>query len=334
MKRFVLHRILQAIPLMIAITLVIFIIIDAMPGNELISYINSLPEGSPRPSPEQISQMQEVLQYNRPWHIRYFEWFTNALRGDFGTSLYYRRPASDIVGILIWRTFMLNFTSMVFTFLLAIPIGVRSAAKRNSLFDNFFSTTTLIAISLPAFFIGIYLMRLLAVNVSWIPPTGMRSIIYIIKGYPNKLVEVLDVMRHMILPVLTLTLVGVGSVSRFIRNAVVDVINQDYIRTARSKGLKERTVIYKHALRNALIPIISLVGVMIPTLFVGNIFVEAVFSWPGIGLEFLYAVFRRDTSMLSLLILIFALASVFGNFLADLLYGIADPKMNAEMEDE
>ena len=334
MRRFILHRILQAIPLLIAITLVIFLIIDAMPGNELIAYINSLPEGSPRPSPEQIAQMQEVLQYNRPWHVRYFEWITGALRGDFGTSLYYRRPAGDIVGILIWRTFMLNFTAMVLTFLLAIPIGVRSAAKRNSLFDNFFSTTTLIAISLPAFFIGIYLMRLLAVNISWIPPTGMRSIIYIIKGYPSKLVEILDVMRHMILPVLTLTLVGVGSVSRYVRNSVVDGINQDYIRTARSKGLKERTVIYKHAFRNALIPIISLVGVMIPTLFVGNIFVEAVFAWPGIGLEFLYAVFRRDTSMLSLLILIFALAAVFGNFLADILYGLADPKMNAEMEGE
>jgi peptide/nickel transport system permease protein len=173
-------------------------------------------------------------------------------------------------------------------------------------------------------------MRLLAVNISWIPATGMRSVPYLIKGYPSKLVEVLDVLRHMILPVLTLTIAGIGTVSRFVRNAVVDVINQDYVRTARSKGLTERTVIYKHAFRNAFIPVISLIGVMIPTLFVGNIFVEAVFVWPGIGLEFLYAVFRRDTAMLSLLILFFSLASVLGNFLADVLYGVFDPRLKIE----
>lgn len=301
-----------------------------MPGNELLAYINSLPEGEPRPSREQIEQMMKVLKYDTPWFERYFVWISNALKGDFGVSLYYRRPALEIVNTLIWRTFMLNGTALVFTFLFAIPIGVRSAAKQNSFFDNFFSTTTLILISLPAFFIGIYLMRLLAVNVSWIPATGMRSVPYIIKGYPSKSAEILDIIRHMLLPVLTLTVAGVGTVSRFVRNAVVDVINNDYIRTAKSKGLTERTVIYKHAFRNALIPVISLIGVMIPTLFVGNIFVEAVFVWPGIGLEFLYSVFRRDTAMLSLLILFFSFASVLGNFLADILYGVFDPRLKAE----
>ncbi len=330
MKKFVLYRILQTIPLLIAISMIVFLIIDAMPGNDLIAYINGLPEGEPRPSREQIAQMMEVMQYNRPWHIRYFDWITDALKGDFGISLHYRRPASEIVNTLIWRTFMLNSVSLLMTFLVAIPIGVRSAAKQNSFFDNFFSTTTLVFISIPAFFIGIYLMRLLAVNISWIPATGMRSVPYLIKGYPSKLVEVLDVLRHMILPVLTLTIAGIGTVSRFVRNAVVDVINQDYVRTARSKGLTERTVIYKHAFRNAFIPVISLIGVMIPTLFVGNIFVEAVFVWPGIGLEFLYAVFRRDTAMLSLLILFFSLASVLGNFLADVLYGVFDPRLKIE----
>lgn len=330
MKKYIFTRMLHTIPMLIAISLIVFIIIDAMPGNDLIAYINSLPEGEPRPTRDQIAQMMEVMQYNRPWHIRYIDWITDAIKGDFGTSLYYRRPAAEVVNTLIWRTFLLNSVSLLFTFLLAIPIGVRSAAKQNSFFDNFVSTTTLIFISVPAFFIGIYLMRLLAVNVSWIPATGMRSISYLIKGYPSKVVEILDVLRHMVLPVLTLTIAGVGVVSRFIRNAVVDVINQDYVRTARSKGLTERTVIYRHAFRNAFIPVISLIGVMIPTLFVGNIFVEAVFVWPGIGLEFLYAVFRRDTPMLSLMILFFSLASVIGNLLADVLYGVFDPRLKIE----
>lgn len=245
-------------------------------------------------------------------------------------SLHYRRPAAELVGIFIWRTFMINSVAMFFIFLLAIPIGVRAAAHKNGWFDKTFSTAALIIISLPAFFVGLYLMRLFAVDFGILPPTGMRSVVSVVKGYASKADEVKDIIRHMILPAMTLTLVGVGTVSRYVRNAVIEVVNLDYIRTARSKGLTERVVIYRHAFRNAFIPIISLLGVMIPSLFVGNIFVEAIFSWPGIGLEFLYAVYRRDAAMLTVIILIFSVASVFGNLLADILYGIADPRIKVE----
>ena len=330
MFKFILRRILHTIPLLIAVTLVVFILVDAMPGDELTAYINTIPEGSPRPSQEQLMQMKKVLELDKPWHIRYIQWVSKAVKGDFGISLTYRRPALEVVNILIWRTFMINSIALVLTFLLAIPIGVRSAAKKNGLFDRFFSTTTLIFISLPSFFVGLYLMRLLAVDLALVPATGMHSVISLVKGYDSKMAEIKDVMHHMILPVLTLTVVGVGTVSRYVRNAVVDVINQDYIRTARSKGLTERLVIYKHAFRNAWIPIISLVGVMIPTLFVGNIFVEAIFAWPGIGLEFLYSVFRRDGAMITSIILFFSIASVLGSLLADLLYGVADPRIKTE----
>ncbi len=330
MIRFILKRVAHAVPLLVAITLVIFILVDAMPGNELTAYLGSFPEDAPRPSQEQIRQMMEVLQYNRPWHQRYFQWLGDALQGDFGTSLHYRRPVSDIVGTLIWRTFFLNLIALIMTFIIAIPIGVRTASRKGGIIDQFFTLAGLILVSVPSFFIGIYLMRLLAVNVSWIPPTGMRSIIGIVKGYPSKTAELLDIARHTLLPALTLTLVGFGSVARFVRNAVVDVINQDYIRTAKSKGLSQRIVLYRHAFRNALVPVISLLGVMIPSLFVGNIFVEAVFNWPGIGLEFIESVYRRDAAMISFIILFFSVATILGNLVADILYGVVDPRIHVE----
>ena len=330
MIKFVIRRILHTIPLLILVSLVIFILVDAMPGDALSAYMNTLPEGTPRPSYEQMMQMRKVLNLDTPWYMRYIDWVSKAMRGDFGMSLHYRRPAIELINIFIWRTFMINSVAMFFIFLLAIPIGVRSAAKKNGLFDKTFSTAALVFISLPSFFIGLYLMRLFAVDFGILPPTGMRSVISVVKGYATKADEVKDIVRHMILPVMTLTIVGVGTVSRYVRNAVIEVVNLDYIRTARSKGLTERVVIYRHAFRNAFLPIISLLGVMIPTLFVGNIFVEAIFSWPGIGLEFLYAVYRRDTAMLTVIILIFSVASVFGNLLADILYGIADPRIKVE----
>ena len=330
MLKTIIKRIIYSIPLLFMITLVLFILVDAMPGNELTAYLGTLPEGQPMPSQEAIAKMMDILQFNKPWHIRYFNWLTDCLRGDFGTSLHYRRPVSDIVNTLIWRTFYLNSIALIVTFSVAIPIGVRSASKKGQWLDTIFTLIGLILISVPSFFIGIYLMRLLAVNVSWIPPTGMRSIIGIVRGYPTKSAELLDIARHTLLPVLTLTLVGFGSVARYIRNAVVEIINQDYIRTARSKGLTERVVLYRHAFRNAWIPIISLLGVMLPSLFIGNIFVEAVFSWPGIGLEFIEAVYRRDSAMISFIILFFSVATVIGNLFADILYTLADPRIKME----
>lgn len=330
MLKFIGRRILHTIPLIIAITLVVFILVDAMPGDEMTAYINSLPEGSPRPTHEQYQQIRRVLELDRPWHQRYFDWLGDAAKGDFGTSFYYKRPAIEVVNNLIWHTFMINAIAMFLVFLIAIPLGVRAAAKKNGLFDRVVSTTTLIFVSLPSFFIGLYLMRLFAVDFGLFPATGMHSVISLVKGYATKIDEIKDVLMHMALPVMTLTVIGIGTVSRYVRNAVIEVINQDYIRTARSKGLTERLVIYRHAFRNAWIPIISLLGVMLPTLFVGNIFVEAIFAWPGIGLEFLYAVYRRDGAMITVIILFFSVASVAGNLMADILYGVADPRIKIE----
>lgn len=327
MLQYILKRLLHTIPLLLAMTLTIFILIDAMPGNELTSMVNSLPEGTPRPTYDQMQQMMATLQYDKPWHLRYFTWLNDSLHGDFGTSLYYRKPAQEVLGTIIWRTFSLNGIALCLIFAFAVPLGVRSAVWKGSPFDQLVSLVSLVLLSIPSFFIGLYLMRLLAVNIDWLPATGMHSVKYLVKGYPSLYIEILDVASHMVIPSLTLALAGFGIVTRFIRNAVIDVINQDYVRTAKSKGLTERVVIYRHAFRNAWIPIISLLGMMIPQLFIGNIFVEAVFSWPGIGLEFLYAVFRRDTAIISLILLFFSCASVFGSIIADVLYGFADPRI-------
>lgn len=279
MLKYVGKRLLHLIPVIIIISIVIFGVVELMPGDPVNAYLGI---GS-NTTPEQQQQIRERLGLDKGPVARYFNWLKRTVTGDFGRSLKFRKPVKEVIGTYIWNSFSINVVAMVFAFAIAIPVGIRSAVRKYGLFDNFWTVFSLLGVSMPSFFFALILIFFVAVPVSWIPLNGMRTAVLAAKGYASKWAEIKDVLVHMILPVTVLTISSLASLTRYVRNSVIEVINQDYIRTARSKGLSEKVVIYKHAFRNALLPIVTLLGLWIPGLFGGSLILETVFIWPGIG---------------------------------------------------
>lgn len=330
MLKYIARRLLHLIPVLIIITIVIFGIVQLMPGDPVNAYLG---QGS-QTTPEQQQQLRAQLGLDQPLHIQYFKWLGRVITGDFGKSLKYRKPVKDVIGTYIWNSFYLNVIAMVVAFAIAIPVGIKSAVKKYGLFDNFWTVFSLTGVSMPSFFFALLLIFFIAVpSINWpftFPLNGMRTVIMAVKGYPSKLAEILDVLKHMILPATVLTISSLASLTRYVRNSVIEVINQDYIRTARSKGLTEKVVIYKHAFRNALLPIVTLLGLYIPGLFGGSILLETVFIWPGIGNILFTSINDRDYSMLMAANVFYAVLTLAGNLLADISYALVDPRIKVQ----
>ena len=323
MIKYIGKRLLNIIPVFIIISMVIFWIINQMPGDPVDAYLG---EGS-QVSEEQQQQIKAQLGLDKPLPIQYLNWLQRVLTGDFGSSLIYRKPVSDIIGTYIWNTFLLNFAGIAVAFLISIPIGIKSAVKKYGAFDNFWTIFSLIGVSMPSFFFALLLIFLVAANVDWIPLNGMRTPLLNAMGYESTWHEIRDIAVHMILPVIVITLTSLASLTRYVRNAVIEAINQDYIRTARSKGLREKVVIYRHGFRNALLPIITLLGAYIPSLFGGAMILETVFMWPGIGNILFASIMNRDFSLVMAANVFYAVLMIFGNLLADISYALADPRI-------
>lgn len=326
MLKYILRRVLHLIPVIIIISIVIFGIVELMPGDPVNAYLG-VGSGA---TVEQQQQIRAKFGLDQPAHIRYFKWLGRTVQGDFGRSIKYRKDVKDVIGIYIWNSFYLNIVAMVFAFAIAIPVGIKSAVKKYGFFDNFWTVFSLTGVSMPSFFFALLLIYFVAVPIKWIPLNGMRTVILAVKGYPSKWAEILDVLKHMLLPVTVLTISSLASLTRYVRNSVIEVINQDYIRTARSKGLKEKVVIYKHAFRNALLPIVTLLGMYIPGLFGGSILLETVFIWPGIGNILFTSIGDRDYSMLMAANIFYAVLMLAGNLLADISYALVDPRVKVE----
>lgn len=326
MLKYILRRVLHLIPVIIIISIVIFGIVELMPGDPVNAYLG-VGSGA---TVEQQQQIRAKFGLDQPAHIRYFKWLGRTVTGDFGRSIKYRKDVKDVIGIYIWNSFYLNIVAMVFAFAIAIPVGIKSAVKKYGYFDNFWTVFSLTGVSMPSFFFALLLIYFVAVPIKWIPLNGMRTVILAVKGYPSKWAEILDVLKHMLLPVTVLTISSLASLTRYVRNSVIEVINQDYIRTARSKGLKEKVVIYKHAFRNALLPIVTLLGMYIPGLFGGSILLETVFIWPGIGNILFTSIGDRDYSMLMAANVFYAVLMLAGNLLADISYALVDPRVKVE----
>lgn len=326
MLKYIGRRLLHLIPVLIIISIVIFVIIEQMPGDPVNAYLG---EGSAL-TVEQMQMMRSKLGLDQPAPIRYLKWLGRTLTGDFGTSLKYRKPVNEVIGQFIWNSFILNVVAMVFAFAIAIPVGIKSAVKKYGAFDNFWTVFSLTGVSMPSFFFALLLIFFIAVPIKWVPLNGMRTVMLAAKGYPSKWAEIADILKHMILPVTVLTISSLASLTRYVRNSVVEVINQDYIRTARSKGLSEKVVIYKHAFRNALLPIVTLLGMYLPGLFGGSILLETVFIWPGIGNILFKSIGDRDFSMLMAANVFYAILTVTGNLLADVSYALVDPRVKVE----
>jgi peptide/nickel transport system permease protein len=317
MKQYIIRRLLQMIPVLFGITVFIFFLFKLAPGDPISTVIGR------GVSAETKAEIREQMGLNKPIITQYGIWLGKAVRGDLGESSYFKQPVGRVMNDYIWNSFLLAVFSYLFAILLSIPIGVISATRQYSAFDSFFTVIAFIGISIPAFFFGLLLIKWFAVDMRILPVSGMRTAGSELKGAA----DLIDVAKHMLLPLIVLTFGTVAVFMRYIRSSMLEVIRQDYIRTARAKGLKEKVVIYKHALRNAMIPVITLLGLSLSGLFAGAIITESIFLWPGIGPVQLLAVSNRDYNLLMGYNLLIAVLTLFGNLLADIIYAIVDPRI-------
>ena len=297
--------------------MITFGIMQLAPGNPLTMLI------SPDIPPEEVARAEERLGLNDPIYVQYFRWLTEMFRGNFGYTMAGGRSISQEIVNRFPATFTLSVTSMLITFSLAIPLGVISALKRGSFIDRLMTTFTFTGVSMPGFFLGLGLIFIFAVNLGWFPTSGMGTIGRGLSGWA----AISDRMRYLVLPAFTLAIPSLASVVRFTRSSMLDVLSEDYIRTARSKGLRERVIIYKHGLRNALIPVITILGGYLPFLFSGAYIVEQVFSWPGMGRLGIQAIYYREYGVIMALNVVTSALVLTGNLMADIMYAVVDPRI-------
>ncbi|MEF3353686.1 ABC transporter permease [Paenibacillus sp. GYB006] len=317
MKQYIIRRLLQMIPTMIGITILVFAITALVPGDYITSQQN------PNMTAEKAQQLKEIYGLDKDPVQRYFIWVGNMLTGNMGDSLQHKRPVTDVIGDYVWNSFLIAFFSMMFSWIIAIVAGVFSAKFQYSLFDKLMTLFVFLCMSLPSFFIGLVLIKFMAVDWGLFPVGGMTT-----AGQAGSTWNyIVDVADHMFLPVLVLTMLSTGSLTRYFRTSMLEVIRQDYIRTARAKGLKERTVIFKHALRNAMLPAITLMGFELPALFSGAIILEKIFVWPGVGQVYLESITMRDYPFMLGFTIFLAALTLIGTLISDVLYGVADPRI-------
>ncbi len=307
------RRFLQAVPLLVGISLVAFLIVHMAPGDPATAFLD------PNLSIEEMKAQRERLGLNDPFHVQYFRWVSRLAQGDFGTSFANGQPVLERILERMPATLELSIFALLVTFIIAIPIGVISSIRQYSSLDYGATVFAFLGLSIPNYVFGLGLLLVFAVWLGWLPLFGRTPSV----GSITLMVR----LKHLILPVLTLSLSGTASITRYMRGSMLEVVRQDYIRTARAKGLAERRVIYRHALRNALLPIITIVGLSLPGLITGAVLTESVFAWPGMGRLAVQSVFNRDYPTVLGLNMMVAVLVVVGNLVADLMYGVADPRI-------
>lgn len=318
MIRYIIKRLINLIPVMIIISMILFGLSKAMPGDPIEMM---LPQNIQ--SETQKEEMRKVLRerYNMNGSIpeQYVGWVKRVGAGELGHSLRYQRPVTDVLKSPLKNTFILNIGVTLISFTLSLIIGIKSAVRRGSFYDKFWQVFSLAGISLPTFFIGMILIFLFAINLGWLPAGGMP-----IRGTFTEWIQ------HLTLPTITLVIGSLASTSRYVRNSMIDALSQDYIRTARAKGLSESKVIYSHAFRNALIPVVTVAAWQIVGLFGGAAVTESMFSYHGIGKYFIDSILHQDYNVVMALNMLYAVLTVAGNLLMDIGYSIVDPRVRLE----
>lgn len=315
MGKYILKRILIAIPVLIGITIIDYTIM-CMAGSPL-----AMLQG-PRVSEAAIEAKEIALGLDKPVYVQYFLWLKQLLHGNMGYSIKSFQPVSDLIGSHIWPTLLLMGVSLIASLILAIPAGIYSAIHQYSKGDYTVVTLSFLGSSVPGFFLSLLLIYLFTVRLGWLPSSGMTTL-----GADG---GAADVAKHMVMPVIVLAFSMAGSNIRYIRSAVLEILQQDYLRTAKAKGIGHFKVICKHALRNALIPIITVIGMEIPVLFGGAVIIEQIFSWPGLGLMTMSAISGRDYPVIMGVCLLSAVVVLIGNLVTDILYALADPTIQLD----
>jgi peptide/nickel transport system permease protein len=319
MYKYIIRRVLVFIPMLFALTIIVFGLAMAAPGDALTG--QSLAD--PTVDPEVYEKQREALGLNDPVPVQYWNWLTSMAQGDFGNSLVYNgRSVAELIEERLANTVYLGLFSLAITIAVAIPIGIYSARKPYSLLDYAATGFGFLGLAIPNFFFGLIAIYVLAINLGWFPAQGTLSGPSV-AGFD----AFYDRIHHMILPGITLGLAGTATYMRYMRSEVIDVLGSDYIRTAKAKGMSDSNVLYKHTLRNALIPIITLMGFEIGVLLSGAVITEQVFQYPGIGTLFISSVTNRDFPVVMAITLILGLLILIGNLIADILYSIVDPRI-------
>ncbi|MEG1610600.1 MAG: ABC transporter permease [Bilophila sp.] len=305
------------------ITIVSFVVIHLAPGSptDLQTTLNPLAGEAAR------ARLETLYGIDRPLHVQYFDWLSRVVQLDFGNSMSSdARPVMDKITERLPLTIGINVVSLVLTLLIAIPIGVLSAWKQGSIFDRGMTILVFLGFAMPGFWLALLLMLYMGLEHQWLPLSGLMSLDYASLSLWGKGV---DIARHLVLPITVITVGSVAGMSRFMRSSMLEVLRQDYILTARAKGLPVRIVIFRHALRNALLPVITLLGLSVPGLIGGSVIIETIFALPGLGQLFYTAVMARDYPLIMGNLVLGAVLTLLGNMLADLGYGLADPRIRA-----
>lgn len=314
MLKYTLKRLLQLIPTLLIVVLIIFVITRVVPGNPAAVMLG------PQASVQDVEKLEEELGLNNSIWTQMLDYLKGLLKGDLGKSYYYNEPVVDIISERFPNTLLLSVFSMFLSLLIGIPAGVISATKQYSKFDYITMVLALIGISMPVFWLGLMLVLVFSVKLGWLPSVGIGEAGFI------------DELKHIILPGLSLAIISAGVFARFTRSSMLDIIKEDYIKTARAKGLREKIVIWKHAFKNALPPIITIIGIQFSSLLSGAILTETIFSWPGMGKLIVDSIEKRDYSLVQGGVLFVAFVYVVINLIVDISYALLNPKVRAEFE--
>lgn len=303
--------------MLLLLTVIIFGLAKAAPGDPFTANID------PSVDPEVYEQQREKFGLNDPLPVQYINWLGSFVTGDFGESIHYKgRSVKDIIGERIVNTVYLSMFALGITILFAIPIGLYSAKKPYSLLDYGATTFGFLGLAIPGFFFGLVSIYVFSIHLGWFPAQGSMS-----SSDSQGLARLLDRLHHLVLPGFTLGLAGIATYMRYVRSEVMDILRSDYIRTARAKGMGEANILYKHTLRNALIPIITLLGFELGVLLSGAVITEQVFNYPGLGTLFIDSITNRDYPVIMAINLLLGTTILIGNLVADILYSIADPRI-------
>jgi peptide/nickel transport system permease protein len=320
MINYILRRLLYTIPILIGITIITFGVMHLAPGKPT----DVLTDLNVKISTDSRARLAELYGLDKPWYVQYANWLKRLVKLDFGKSFKDGQPAIGKIGQRLPATLLLNFLSLALILLLAVPIGIYSALKRNGIFDKTMTVFVFLGFSAPTFWLALLAMILFGLKLGWLPISGLRSINY---SELSLLQKFLDISSHLVLPVTISAFTGLAGLSRYTRSSMLEVIRQDYIRMAYAKGMPFRRIVFVHAVRNALLPIVTILGLSLPALIGGGFIFETIFAYPGMGRLGYEAIMARDYPVVMAVGTITAVLTLIGNLLADITYAWADPRI-------
>lgn len=320
MWKTIVRRLILMIPQIIILSMIVFILAKLMPGDPFTGLI------TPNTSPAEIEKLKEAAGLNNPWYIQYIDWVKNIFHGDLGMSYQFKTPVSSLIASRAMNTLWLSLLSVLLSYGIAIPLAIQAGRYENSLKDRSIQLYTFIAYAIPAFIfylIGVYIF---GYQLHWFPTSGSVDV----TSHMSTMQYIMSRVYHMLLPAILMALISTPTIIQYLRTEIIDNTHMDYVKTARSKGVGERRIFTHHIFRNSLLPTAAFMGYSITGLLGGSIFVETIFSYPGMGLLFMNAITSRDYSVITALVLLFGILNLFGSLLSDIILSIVDPRVRIE----